>query len=172
MVFEQLDLLRVLQLEGLEIVKQSLHVMAAFLGHTYAALPNLCYHLVGGTHDLLFPHQLQWRYQHWHVQSMFGDAVRDLLDPRLRGGAGRSSGPRRKRIAARLATRRSLRLKDTAGCAITEAEAANHPYQILGMSRATWATLSGAACFRNGLEEERRNLRIGLLIKELRLEKA
>ena len=39
------------------------------------------------------------------------------------------------------------------------------------MSRATWATLSGAACFRNGLEEERRNLRIGLLFKELRLEK-
>ena len=41
--------------------------------------------------------------------NMFGDAVRDLLDPRLRGGAGRSSGPRRKRTAARLATRRSLR---------------------------------------------------------------
>ena len=102
MVFEQLDLLRVLQLEGLEIVKQSLHVMAALLGHTYAALPNLCYHLLVGTHDRLFPHQLQWRYQHWHVQSMFGDAVRDLLDPRLRGGAGRSSGPRRKRTAARL----------------------------------------------------------------------
>ena len=50
MVFEQLDLLRVLQLEGLEIVKQSLHVMAALLGHTYAALPNLCYHLLVGTH--------------------------------------------------------------------------------------------------------------------------
>jgi hypothetical protein len=28
---------------------------------------------------------------------MFGDAVRDLLDPRLRGGAGRFSAPRRKR---------------------------------------------------------------------------
>ena len=27
--------------------------------------------------------------------NMFGDAVRDLLDPRLRGGAGRFSGPRR-----------------------------------------------------------------------------
>ena len=72
MVFEQLDLLRVLQLEGLEIVKQSLHVMAALLGHTYAALPNLCYHLLVGTHDRLFPHQLQWRYQHWHVQSQYG----------------------------------------------------------------------------------------------------
>ena len=29
--------------------------------------------------------------------NMFGDAVRDLLDPRLRGGAGRFSAPRRKR---------------------------------------------------------------------------
>ena len=27
--------------------------------------------------------------------NMFGDAVRDLLDPRLRGGTGRFSGPRR-----------------------------------------------------------------------------
>ena len=37
--------------------------------------------------------------------NMFGDAVRDLLDPRLRGGTGRFSGPRRqprrKRPAAR-----------------------------------------------------------------------
>ena len=125
MVFEQLDLLRVLQLEGLEVVKQSLYVMATFLGHTYAALPNLCYHLLVGTHDRLFPHQLQWRNQHWHVQShmqvapwlamwpgifltvvvygfnMFGDAMRDLLDPRLRGGAGRFSAARRKRGVAR-----------------------------------------------------------------------
>ena len=29
--------------------------------------------------------------------NMFVDAVRDLLDPRLRGGAGRFSAPRRKR---------------------------------------------------------------------------
>ncbi len=29
--------------------------------------------------------------------NMFGDAVRDLLDPRLRGGTGRFSGPRRQR---------------------------------------------------------------------------
>ena len=28
--------------------------------------------------------------------NMFGDAVRDLLDPRLRGGTGRFSGPRRQ----------------------------------------------------------------------------
>ena len=28
--------------------------------------------------------------------NMFGDAMRDLLDPRLRGGAGRFSGPRRR----------------------------------------------------------------------------
>ncbi len=33
--------------------------------------------------------------------NMFGDAMRDLLDPRLRGGAGRFSGPRRKRGVAR-----------------------------------------------------------------------
>ena len=38
--------------------------------------------------------------------NMFGDAVRDLLDPRLRGGAGRFSAPRRQRTVARPATRR------------------------------------------------------------------
>ena len=38
--------------------------------------------------------------------NMFGDAVRDLLDPRLRGGAGRFSAPRRR---VKQASRRSLR---------------------------------------------------------------
>jgi peptide/nickel transport system permease protein len=35
--------------------------------------------------------------------NMFGDAIRDLLDPRLRGGAGRYGGPRKKlKIRTRL----------------------------------------------------------------------
>jgi peptide/nickel transport system permease protein len=28
--------------------------------------------------------------------NMFGDAIRDLLDPRLKGGLGRYGGPRKK----------------------------------------------------------------------------
>ena len=61
-----------LDLEGVEIVKQSLHVMAALFGHTYAALPNVCYHFLVGTHDRLFSYQLKGSYQHRHVQSKYG----------------------------------------------------------------------------------------------------
>ena len=35
--------------------------------------------------------------------SMFGDAIRDLLDPRLKGGVGSYSSKKLKRLAARLA---------------------------------------------------------------------
>ena len=35
--------------------------------------------------------------------SMFGDAIRDLLDPRLKGGVGSYSSKRLKRLAAKLA---------------------------------------------------------------------
>ena len=54
-----------------------------------------------------------WRTVLRHVVvysfNLFGDAVRDLLDPHLRGGTGRFSDPRRQRSVARPATRRSRR---------------------------------------------------------------
>ena len=34
----------------------------------------------------------------WAI-NMFGDALRDLLDPRLKGGAGRYGGPRKAKRA-------------------------------------------------------------------------
>ena len=37
-----------------------------------------------------------WRSRDVYGFNMFGDAVRGLLDPRLRGVTGRLSGPRRQ----------------------------------------------------------------------------
>ena len=43
----------------------------------------------------LWPGICAWPFVVFAI-NIFGDALRDLLDPRLRGGAGRFSAPRRK----------------------------------------------------------------------------
>ena len=39
--------------------------------------------------------------------NMFGDAIRDLLDPRLKGGVGSYSGKKNSKIAAAIAAKRA-----------------------------------------------------------------
>ena len=47
--------------------------------------------------------------------NMFGDAMRDLLDPRLRGGAGRISGPRARARIRTTAAERGITVDSVAG---------------------------------------------------------
>ena len=73
---------------------------------------------------------------------MFGEALRDLLDPRLRGGGGRLGNPPRPAVAAQARSQPVTPVSRT----WSDPEDANQPTPI---APTTSAATSSAACLRD-----------------------